>query len=158
MSDLCVFPFFDISNLTTNYPGYSPYNSQIFVNMSTTASQDTRVQPWKAHWSPTQNESKSSLQYRADDSGNLLVDGVCTGPPGVRTGVLARSSKEDEAPKVRPWERLMNRLLNEMHRLTGWREEATNLLALASERRRSEWDRKAWNLRAYRERMACYVV
>ena len=67
--------------------------------MSSTASEDSRVQPWKAHWPAAENDSKSTLKYRADDSGSLLVDGVCTnGEMGLCE--LARSSKEDEALKV----------------------------------------------------------
>ena len=61
-----------------------------------------KAQPWKAHWSPTPSESKSGTQYSADESGSLLIDGACVCAPGMMAGVLARSSKEDEAPKVCP--------------------------------------------------------
>ena len=71
--------------------------------MSITTSQDTRVQPWKAHWAPTQSESKSGTQYRANESGSLLIDGACVCAPGMMAGELARSSKEDDAPRAQPW-------------------------------------------------------
>ena len=67
--------------------------------MSGTTFQDPRVQPWKAHWPPTKDDSKLGLQYTADDSGSLLVDGWCDqGEMGLCE--MARSSKDEEAFKV----------------------------------------------------------
>ena len=69
--------------------------------MPATTVQQPKDQPWKAHWSPVDAASMSANQnYLVNDTGSLLIDGVCSGGPWAE---LACARKEPKASKAQPW-------------------------------------------------------
>ena len=69
--------------------------------MLATTDQPPKDQPWKAHWSPVDQDSMTANQnYLVDDDGFLLIDG-CNG--GGFHAELACARKETKKSKAQPW-------------------------------------------------------